>query len=221
MKKTFFVMLFLISNILIAQTKRASFGISLGLGSTTARFTEKANNAKITPSYGRNVYFPFQYKISEHFYAETGVGNYLVYYSVFFNNLLIRQGHGNLYIPLKAKYDIPLKDRINFFSGIGFTMDIFTVKETLTAGNDEMINEYTLHGKRNKFIIGEIGFKKTSSIQRIHQLSLHYFYGLHTIASGKIYLSTNPQNTSMYNYRGQFGMIQYTYWLRKKSKTHT
>ncbi len=218
--KTFTLLLTLLTfqNITLGQD-RFRFGLSGGLTCSYAKTTQKNSYGKISPGFGLNLYFPLSIKLNDKLSLETGLGYYFNKFNLKYSGIRSSVGQAHPYTPLKICYTKSLTDNKALFTNIGFVLDYFPVKNTFTS--TDSINQIIIIdnsiGKSNQYLSFEFGFKKTTIKNKIHQISLQYFYGLQVIANGTAYHLNNSSNPFKYTYSGDFATMQYTFWLGKKN----
>lgn len=210
--------LLILQNITLGQD-RFRFGLSGGLTFSSAKTIQKNSYGAISPGFGLNFYFPLSIKLYDKLSVETGLGYYFNKFNLKYSGNRISNGHAHPYTPLKICYTKSLKDDKALFINIGFVLDYFPVKNTFTSTdsvNQVIIIDNSI-GKSNQFLSFEFGLKKTTSKNKIHQISLQYFYGLQEIANGAAYHFNNSSDSFKYTYSGHFASIQYTFWFGYKA----
>jgi hypothetical protein len=114
----------------------------------------------------------------------------------------------------------PISQQKSLFTSLGVVLETAFVRGEFDVVAPDtirhvMINEY-IPVKPYTLLHLEVGYKKITQKNKIHQISLQLFYGLKNQMKGVAYHTTKPSSTFNFVDKGHFASLQYTFWFGKK-----
>lgn len=198
--------------------QKLKIGVGGGLTISNATITSKDPIGKLTPGIGLNTFCSINYQIADKLSAESGLGYYFINYTLVYGDFQNKSGQAHPYIPLKIKYDLVTLNKVKIYTSIGCAFDFFAVKNITTSidsTSQTTVIDNSL-GKNNQYVNFEIGVKKTTSKNNIHQIGIGLNYGLQTVSEMEAFTLNNSNSGFRTKYNGHYISLLYTFWFGRK-----
>jgi|GEM_PF-5560322 len=220
MKKTLFILLLigLPATALFAQRFRC--GLSFGATAAFPQVTRENAFGKLRPRAGGNFCVTVSCRLRQQLFLEGGAGYFVNYYKVLYDDMLFVHATGSPFFPLKLAFAKPLGTG-NLILAAGAAVQTAFAKGKFTSGITDSTSMTAIRQEISvkTFPLAhlELGYRKTNEKNRIHQLSLQFFYGLLKQIEGEAYHLAAPGDAFRYVSRNHFTSLQYTFWFGRKN----